>query len=636
MRKLNINEIDNLYFYDKEDLGYNFKNNEHIFKIWSPLADSIILCIYERYEDLENIEYPMIKREKGIWELVLKGNLEGKYYTFIAVIEEEKNEGVDPYAKALSVNGEKGAIIDMSKTNPGNWDNHSRPRKLYGTDSIIYEVSIRDLSVDEESGIKNKGKFLGLTEENTVGIYNIKTGLSHIKDLGITHIQLLPIFDFTTIDETKPLDKDIYNWGYDPANYNSPEGSYSTDPYNPVTRIKELKEAIKTIHENGMSVIMDVVYNHMYDVEKSSFNKLMPGYYFRYDTDGNLSDESMCGNALASENAMTRKFIVDSVKYWAKEYKLDGFRFDLMGLIDVETMNKIREEINKIDSNIIIIGEGWNMPSILSDEDKAIQTNAYKLKDIAFFNDKIRDGLRGNPFSNKAKGFLSGEEKKEVEIKSAIVGGIKYSSEIESFGEVSPNQVVNYIECHDNHTLYDKLKLTVKDENEVKYMHRLGSSIILLSQGIPFIHAGQEFLRTKNGIENSYNASDSINKIHWKRKYENIDTVNYVKGLIRLRKEHPAFRMRTVEEIKKHLIFINAPNNCIVYKIINNANNDDFKEIIVVHNANKENTEIILDSCGTFNVLVNKEKSGIDTIETIKGNQINVEALSTLVITKVK
>lgn len=636
MKKLNIKEIDNLYFYDKEDLGYQFKNNKHFFKVWSPIADSMVLCIYENYDGLEKKEYPMTKKEKGIWEIALEENLEGKYYTFIALIGNEKNEGVDPYAKALSVNGEKGAIIDMSKTNPDNWDNHTRPRKLFGTDSIIYEVSVRDLSIDEESGIKNKGKFLGLTEENTVGIYNIKTGLSHIKDLGVTHVQLLPIYDFATIDETKALDKDIYNWGYDPANYNSPEGSYSTNPYNPVSRIKELKEAIKTIHENGISVIMDVVYNHMYDVEKSGFHKFMPGYYFRYDKEGNLSNESMCGNAVASENAMARKFIVDSVKHWTKEYKIDGFRFDLMGLIDAETMNKIREEIDKIDSNIIIIGEGWNMPSILEDESKAIQTNAHKLKDIAFFNDKVRDGLRGNPFSNEVKGFLSGEDNKELDVKSAIVGGIKYSSEIETFGEVSPNQVVNYIECHDNHTLYDKLKLTVKDENDLKYMHRLGTSIILLSQGIPFIHAGQEFLRTKNGIENSYNASDLVNKIHWRRKYENMDTVNYVKGLISLRKEHSAFRMRTVEEIKKHLIFIDSPNNCIAYKIINNANHDDFKEIIIVHNANKVNKEIYLDSFGTFNVLVNKEKSGIDNIETIKGNRINVEALSTLVIAKVK
>ncbi|WP_300382812.1 type I pullulanase [Clostridium sp.] len=636
MKKLNIKEIDNLYSYDKEDLGYKFKNNKHFFKIWSPIVDSMILCIYDNYDELEKIEYPMTKKEKGIWEIILEENLEEKYYTFIALIGNEKNEGVDPYAKALSVNGEKGAIIDMGKTNPDNWENHIRPRKLYGTDSIIYEVSIRDLSIDEESGIKNKGKFLGLTEENTVGIYNIKTGLSHIKDLGVTHIQLLPIYDFATIDESKELDKDIYNWGYDPENYNSPEGSYSTNPYNPVTRIKELKEGIKTIHENGMSVIMDVVYNHMYDVKKSGFHKLMPGYYFRYDNKGNLSNESMCGNALASENVMVRKFIVDSVKYWTKEYKIDGFRFDLMGLIDVETMNKIREEVDKIDSNIIIIGEGWNMPSIVSDENKAIQTNAYKLKDIAFFNDKIRDGLRGNPFSNEVKGFLSGEDNKELDVKSAIVGGIKYSSKIETFGEVSPNQVVNYIECHDNHTLYDKLKLTVKDENELKYMHRLGTSIILLSQGIPFIHAGQEFLRTKNGIENSYNASDLVNKLNWRRKYENMDTVNYVKGLIRLRKEYLAFRMRTVEEIKKHLVFIDSPNNCIAYKIINNVNYDDYKEIIVVHNANKVHTEICLDSFGTFNVLVNKEKSGIDIIETIKGNKINIQALSTLVIGKVK
>ena len=377
-----------------------------------------------------------------------------------------------------------------------------------------------------------------------------------------------------------------------------------------------------------MSVIMDVVYNHMYDVEKSGFNKLMPGYYFRYNSDGKLSNESMCGNGIASENAMVRKFIVDSIVYWANEYKIDGFRFDLMGLLDVETMNKVREELDKIDPNIIILGEGWNMPSLLRYEEKAVQGNAYKLNKIAFFNDGIRDGLRGNPFSHEVRGFLSGEYNKECDVKRGIVGGIKYSDYIQSWGDVLPNQVINYIECHDNHTLYDKLNLTVKDDNDLKYMSRLGTSIILLSQGIPFLHAGQEFLRTKNGVENSYNAPDSVNKINWRRKLENIDTFNYVKGLISLRKAYSVFRMRTVEEIRNKLKFINTPMNSVGYKLLDNINGD----IIVIHNANNNRIQVDLDHYDRFNIIVNKEKSGVEVIEVVEDNKLFVDGLSTLVV----
>lgn len=628
MRKLDIKEIDSLYYYENNDLGYEFNGQQHVFKVWSPIANEMYLCIYERHDDIEGKEYPMKKGDKGVWKITLEGNLENKFYTFIALINGVKREGVDPYAKAVSVNGEKGAIIDMNKSNPDGWSTHSIPNRLYGTDSIIYEVSVRDLSANNESGIKNKCKFLGLTEKSTIGPEGIKTGLSHIKDLGVTHVQLLPIFDFYTIDERAPYNSEKYNWGYDPFNYNAPEGSYSTDPYNPVTRIKELKEAIKSIHESGISVIMDVVYNHMYDVEKSGFNKLMPGYYFRYNSDGKLSNESMCGNGIASENAMVRKFIVDSIIYWANEYKIDGFRFDLMGLLDVKTMNTIREELDKIDPNIIILGEGWNMPSLLKYEEKAVQGNAYKLKNIAFFNDGVRDGLRGNPFSHEVRGFLSGEYNKEYDVKRGIVGGIKYSDYIQSWGDVSPNQVVNYIECHDNHTLYDKLNLTVKDVNDLKYMSRLGTSIILLSQGIPFLASGQEFLRTKNGVENSYNSPDSINEINWRRKLENMDTFNYIKGLISLRKANSVFRMRTVEEIKNKLIFIDTPPKSVGYKLLDNINGD----MIVIHNANKNSIQVDLDCYCRFNVIVNKEKSGVEVIEVVEGNKLFVDALSTLVV----
>ena len=632
MRKLDIKEIDNKYYYENNDLGYVFNGELNTFKVWSPIADEMYLCLYENYSDAEGKKYPMQKGDKGIWQISLEGNLENKFYTFISLIEGVKREAVDLYARAVSVNGEKGAIIDLNKSNPDGWINHKVPKRLYGTDSIIYEVSVRDLTSDNESGINNKAKFLGLSEENTTGPQGVKTGLSHIKELGVTHVQLLPIFDFYTIDERAPYNSEKYNWGYDPFNYNVPEGSYSTDPYNPTTRIKELKQAIKSLHESGISVIMDVVYNHVYDVNKSCFNKLVPGYYFRYNNNGTLANESMCGNGIASENAMVRKYIVDSIIYWANEYKIDGFRFDLMGLLDVKTMNTIREELDKIDPNIIMLGEGWNMGSILKYEDKATQGNAYKLKNIAFFNDVIRDALRGNPFSYNVRGFLSGEYNKEYDVKKGIVGGIKYSNFIQLWGDVSPNQVVNYIECHDNHTLYDKLNLTIKDSDDLKYMSRLGTSIILLSQGIPFLDLGQDFLRTKNGVQNSYNSPDSINKINWRRKLDNIDTFNYVKGLITLRKAKSVFRMKTVEEIKNKLMFINTPSRSVGYKLLDDVNGN----IIVIHNANKNGIEVYLGYYGRFNVLVNKEKSGVEVIKVVEGDKLFVDSLSTLVVEEIR
>lgn len=638
MKKFQIEDFDNTYFYDKDDLGYTVKEDVYTFKVWTPLADELYLCIYDKYNENSKVRYKMNnENNKGLWEIKLKEDLEGKYYTFIISIDGGIKEAVDPYAKALSVNGEKGAIINLEKTNPKGWGKQKVPVLNSYTDAVIYELNIRDLSIDKNSGIKNKGKYLGLAEENTESIDEIKTGLAHIKDLGVTHIQLLPIFDFGSIDESAINNEGEfknsrnYNWGYDPVNYNAPEGSYSLDPFNPTSRINELKLAIKTIHDNGLGVIMDVVYNHMYEVEKSSFHKLVPGYYFRYDENNALVDESMCGNVIASENSMVRKFIVDSVKFWAEEYKIDGFRFDLMGLIDTETISEVKKELYKINPSVIILGEGWDMGKTLKEEEKAIQKNAYKLENVAFFNDSIRDSLRGSVFLHNAKGFLTGEENLETEIKKSIVGGINYSKEINLWGEVSPNQVVNYIECHDNHTLFDKLKLVCDDDNKVKYMHRLGTSIVLLSQGVPFIHAGQEFLRTKNGVENSYNSNDSINKLDWNRKKDNIDSVNYIKGLIKLRKEHPAFRMNTVEEIKTNISFIDTPKNSIAYLIKNNANGDIFKEILVIHNANEEEINLNLSSNGSWQVIVNKDIVNINGIEFINGDCIVVKELSTLV-----
>lgn len=626
-----VNQLNESFYYDKDDLGCVFDGEKYRFKVWSPICESMDICIYEGNK-LEPEKYQMNKEESGVWSLDFDLSVEGKYYTFNAKIDGVEREAVDPYAKLVSINGEKALILDMEKTNPDLWNETKVIKCESNTDAIIYELSIRDISIDKNSGIDEKGRFLGLAKENTIGIDEIKTGLNHIKDLGVTHIQIMPIYDFASIDEKNTCingefeNSRDYNWGYDPQNYNAVEGSYSSNPYNPVTRVREFKELIKAIHNNGIGVIMDVVYNHMYEVEKSSFHKLMPGYFFRYDENGKLVDESGCGNALASEKIMVRKFIVDSVKYWAKEYKLDGFRFDLMGLLDVETMNQISSELKKINKDIIIIGEGWNMGSTLDESEKAIQKNAYKMKDIAFFNDSARDGLRGEAFVEGDKGFLNFGRDKELEIKKAIVGGIRYSDYIETWGLVEPKQVVNYVECHDNHTLFDKLKLVENDEKKIKQMCRLGTSIVLLSQGIPFLHSGQEFFRTKHGIENSYNSNDTINKIDWIRKLENLENVEYIKGLIKLRKKYDCFRLRSSEDIKEKLAFMHTSENYVAYRII-----DKDKKIIVVHNASENEECIEFNKTFDFEILVDKNIAGIDSIKNINNNKLRVEKCSTLV-----
>lgn len=632
MGNIYVGELDKLKLYNKDDLGYTFDGEKHSFKLWSPFSQSVKVCIYNG-NGIKESNYEMKSLENGVWHLSLKADLKGKYYTFCANVNGEIVESIDPYAKLVSVNGERAAILDMKDTNPDGWEQSKRVKLENKTDAIIYELHIRDISIDKDSGISNKGKFLGLTQDNTSSLNGVKTGLNHIKDLGVTHVQLLPIYDFANMDERKAKlsseseNNRPYNWGYDPQNYNAVEGSYSIDPYDPIARVKELKTLIKTIHKNGIGVIMDVVYNHISDVSKSPFHKFMPGYFFRYNKSGYLLNESGCGNALASERVMVRKFIVDSVKYWANEYKLDGFRFDLMGLLDIDTMNEIREELDKIDPSIIIIGEGWNMGATLSESKKAIQANAYKVKNIAFFNDTTRDALRGKAFEDSNKGFVNlSRNKTEIDVKKGIVGGIKYSKEITLWGDVDVNQVVNYVECHDNHTFYDKLMLSVKDENKIKPMHSLGTSIVLLSQGIPFLHAGQEFFRTKKGVENSYNSNDDINKIDWERKFENIDNVEYIKGLIKIRKKYKSFRMNSAEEIIRKLEFIKSPKNSIVYKL-----KGVDEDIIVIHNANEYSINIDFFKDSNFEILVEKDKVNIEGIRVIKSNRLIVNGISTLV-----
>ncbi len=622
-------EFDHSFYYGGNDLGNIYTPQHTKFRVWAPTASEAKLVTYKKWNDKIGTEINMQQSEKGTWKAELTGNQKGLFYTYKVKIGDRWTEAVDPYVRAASVNGDKGAVVDLEETTPEKWKKNKKPKFKNPEDAIIYELHVRDLSIQPESGIKHKGKYLGVTEKGTRGPKDVKTGLDHMKDLGVTHVQLLPIFDYASVNEEN-LNEPQYNWGYDPKNFNVPEGSYSTNPYEPTVRITELKQMIQTLHDNNLRVVMDVVYNHMYNAAESNFHKLVPGYYYRYNEDGTFANGTGVGNDTASERKMMRKFMVDSVTYWAKEYNLDGFRFDLMGIHDYETMNEIRKAVNQIDPSIILHGEGWDLNTPLAAELKANQKNAVKMKGIAHFNDNIRDGLKGSVFEEKENGFVNGKENMEDRIKKGITAGIDY--DINSSTYKDPEQVLTYVEAHDNHTLWDKLELTNSSDSEEvrKQMHKLSSSILLTSQGIPFLHAGQEFMRTKYGDHNSYKSPDSINQMDWLRRAAFNNEVEYMKGLIDLRKKYSAFRMTSAEQIKKHIAFMDTPKNVVAYSIKGNGNKNEY--FMVTHNANREAVDITLPSKGPWKVLVDGKQAGSKTLYVVHDNKIKVPALSSLVL----
>lgn len=624
-------EFDKLFYYSGNDLGNIYSPQHTKFRVWAPTASEAKLVTYKKWNDKIGTEINMQQGEKGTWKAEIKGNQKGIFYTYKVKIGDKWTEAVDPYVRAASVNGDKGVVIDLNETNPKKWKANKKPEFKNPEDAIIYELHVRDLSIQPESGIKQKGKYLGVTEKGTKGPEGVKTGLDHMKDLGVTHVQFLPIFDYASVNE-ETLNEPQYNWGYDPKNFNVPEGSYSTNPYEPTVRITELKQMIQVLHDNDLRVVMDVVYNHMYNAAESNFHKLVPGYYYRYNEDGTFANGTGVGNDTASERKMMRKFMVDSVTYWAKEYNLDGFRFDLMGIHDYETMNEIRKTVNQIDPSIILHGEGWDLNTPLAAELKANQKNAEKMKGIAHFNDNIRDGLKGSVFEEKENGFINGKENMEDRIKKGITAGIDYDTKSSTYQD--PEQVLTYVEAHDNHTLWDKLELTNPGDSEEvrKQMHKLSSSILLTSQGIPFLHAGQEFMRTKYGDHNSYKSPDSINQMDWLRRAAYNNEVDYMKGLIDLRKKYPAFRMTSTEQIKKHISFIDAPKNVVAYSIDGKGNGNKNENFMVAHNANREAVDITLPSKGPWKVLVDGKQAGSKTLYVVHNNKINVPALSSFVL----
>ena len=638
-----FNSYDDYPVYNGPDLGVTYSQNGTIVKLWAPTSSEVLFNIYKSGKGDNLIEFnKMNRKEDGVWELNLNGDRVGQYYTFQSIVTSDTLQEVPgPYAKAVGVNGKRGMIVNLELTNPDDWEMDERPELVAAENIIIYEIHVRDMTINNSSGNTNPGTFIGLSENGTTNQYGDHTGLDHFVELGITHVHLLPSFDFRSVDESN-LDQPQYNWGYDPENYNVPEGSYSTDPYNANVRIKEFKTMIQALHNNGIRVIMDVVYNHTGATDQSIFNQTVPGYYYRHNQDNSWSDAAACGNETASERAMMRKYMLESVKYWVNEYHIDGFRFDLMGIHDIETMNQISAELNSIDPTLFVYGEGWTAGSSpIPDSLRALKKFTSDLTDIAVFSDDIRDGLKGSVFVEDERGFASAKPGLEESIKFGIVAAtqhdqVNYKMVNYSKSPWSPRpiQTINYVSCHDNNTLFDKLKLSVleADENQIIRMHKLSQTIVLTSQGIPFLHAGTDFLRTKDGVENSYNYPDSINQIDWDRKHEYREVFDYYRDLIAFRKSHPAFRMPTSEMVQDHLFFESFDdNNLVGYTIKNNANGDVWKNVYVVFNGNTGSKSIDIPK-GKWNVVLENYRIEQKGLRTINAGKYLIAGTSVLIL----
>ncbi|MEF2966001.1 type I pullulanase [Paenibacillus sp. M1] len=605
-------EFDEVYRYDGDDLGALYTPERTSFRLWAPTASEARLRLYPAWDSPDYEELPMTRERCGTWAAEVEHDLQNTFYTYYVRVGRSWNEAVDPYAKAVGVNGDRGVIVDLTKTNPERWT-VEKPQLAAPTDAVIYELHVGDFSVHPESGIRYKGQYLGLAETGTRGPGNLPTGLDYLKQLGITHVQLLPVQDYAkaSVDEIRTatgVGKDQYNWGYDPKNYNVPEGSYASDPFLPALRITELKRAIQAMHDHGLRVILDVVYNHIYDGYIANLSRLVPGYYLRYKPDGTFSNGSGCGNDCASERPMMSKLIADSVVYWAAEYHVDGFRFDLMGLLDVDTMNEIRRRLDAIDPSILLLGEGWIMDTELPAERRANLLQAARMPGIAHFNGELRNALKGEVFTPEQPGFISGRAGLEREIQTGAAGSIHFNANIRGFAR-EPAQTVNFAECHDNHTLWDKLAYSAPKagDAERRRMHRLATAIVLTSQGIPFLHAGQEFLRTKGGLDNSFRAQAEVNRLDWGRRAEYRDEVEYVRSLIVLRKEHPAFRLRTAEAIQRHLKFEPAAERAVAYTLRDHAGGDRARHLYVLYHAAADKCIFPLPELGEWQIIFGED-----------------------------
>ncbi|SET87663.1 type I pullulanase [Paenibacillus sp. NFR01] len=658
--------------YSAQELGLSYSMEHCEFKVWAPTAFAVSLVIYETdgnggtAPDSGKI-VSMSRSEDGVWETLVDGDLKGKYYMYRAVFADGTlQEAADPYARAVSANGKRSAIVDLRETDPEGWHEDRSPALHHPVDAVIYELHVRDFSADESSGMTFKGKYKAFTESGLKDNAGHALGIDHLAELGITHVHLLPVFDFQTVDElrsgTETGDEANYNWGYDPQHYNVPEGSYSTNPADPRVRIREFKEMVQALHGKGIAVIMDVVYNHTYSVERGPFEPLVPGYFYRHDYHGRLSNGSGVGNELATERPMVRKFIKDSLAYWAEEYHIDGFRFDLMGLIDSTTMREITEELRlNIRPNLLVYGEPWTGGDspLVAKTVKGVQ----KGKGYAVFNDNFRAAIKGDS-DGWGKGFATGEYGKE----GAVAAGIKGA--IHDFTD-SPAETVNYVTAHDNLNLWDKILVTegLRQAAHLPDLHDgrlrsggdlfaaiaaanpyigveeqdvfaspavrrslLANALVLTSQGIPFLHAGDEMLRSKFGDHNSYRSGDAINGIRWENKRRFAPVFNYYKGLIALRREHPAFRLRGRLEIERHMEFLRCGGGVVSYQLKNNAGGDVWNNIIVIFNAGTEKVVHSLpDTGGFWNIVADHTRAGTEVFRLAE-YEVEVEGLSVMVL----
>ncbi len=602
-----------------------------VFTLFAPNdAKQVVVRIYDEGlggKAKKSVKMKRIANEQ--WQTTVKGDLMGKFYTFDMGLGE--CPGV--FAKAVGVNGKRGAIIDFSKTDPEGWNQDQHPVTKSPADLVIYEMHHRDFSINRKDA-KYPGKFMALTEP---------WAISHLKELGVNAIHILPSYDYGSVDETR-LSDNKYNWGYDPVNYNVPEGGYSTDPYKPEVRIREFKQMVKALHDAGIRVILDVVYNHTYDIEHSNFQRTYPDYFYRKTADGQYSNGSGCGNETASDKPMMRQFMLESVKYWINEYHIDGFRFDLMGVHDIETMNQIRAMVDAIDPTIYIYGEGWSAGSCAYPQEQlAMKAHIYRMPGIAAFSDEIRDALRG-PFSDDTvTGWIGGKDETES-IKFGIAGAIQhpqidmtkvnYSKEPWA---LEPTQMISYVSCHDDMCLVDRLKASIPGitEEELIRLDLLAQTAVFTSQGVPFMLSGEELLRDKKGVHNSFESPDSINQLDWSHKTKYPQVFEYYKNLIALRKNHPAFRLGNADLVRKHLEFLDAPAGIVAYRLKNYAGRDDWRDIIVILNANKAEGEVAIP-CGDYTIVcsdgcINEEGMGI-----LQGEKAVVSPQSALILHNTK
>lgn len=613
--------------------------------IYSPTETTFMLCapnnakrapmlrIYKNWQGSEPMKTLKMKQVEDFgWMAEVKGDLNGMFYTF-DILGDKDNPCETPgmFARAVGVNGKRGAIIDMKTTDPEGWAFDQRPALESPADLIIYEMHHRDFSIDPSSGLVNKGKFLALTEPKAI---------AYLKELGVNAVHLLPSYDYASVDETK-LDQPQYNWGYDPLNYNVPEGSYSTDPYKPEVRIREFKKMVQALHKAGIRVILDVVYNHTFDIEGSNFQRTFPDYFYRKNADGSYSDGSGCGNETASEKPLMREFMIESMKYWATEYHIDGFRVDLMGVHDIETMNAIRTELDAIDSSIFIYGEGWSAGTCAYPQEKlAVKAHVSSMPRIAAFSDELRDALRG-PFSDNSQGaFLAGISGSEESVKFGIAGAahhpqvdmIKVNYTKEPWA-AEPTQMISYVSCHDDMCLTDRLRASIQGitEKDIIKLSELAQTAVFTSQGVPFILSGEEMLRDKKGVHNSYKSPDSINHLNWNNLQRYPQLFNYYKGLINLRKNHKAFRLGNAEAVRQHLRFLPTEPCMVAFCLTDNAGGDEWKNIFVILNGNNETKEIALPKA-TFTIVGERgiiDESGLRCITTDK---ISIEGRTAMIL----